>query len=87
MKLENICNKIIFLAPKVYCLELESNEIIYKVKGLKHEIELTMKDFEQLLYKQSFIEKFKTKWIENLSDGNISIRNDLYTLKVTENKR
>jgi DNA polymerase elongation subunit (family B) len=45
LKLENICKKAIFLTPKVYCLLTESNETIYKVKGLSHEIELTMVDF------------------------------------------
>jgi hypothetical protein len=87
MKLENTIKKGIFLAPKVYYLETIDNKIIYKVKGLKHEIELTMTDFEQLLYKQSFIKKFQTKWIKILSISNISIREDLYTLKITENKR
>jgi DNA polymerase elongation subunit (family B) len=53
LKLENICKKAIFLSPKVYCLLTEDNKIIYKVKGLKHDIELTMNDFEQLLYKES----------------------------------
>ena len=41
LKLENVCNKTIFLSPKVYYLETENKEVIYKVKGLKHEIELT----------------------------------------------
>jgi hypothetical protein len=61
MKLENICNKVIFLAPKVYYLETIDNKIIYKVKGLKHDIELTMNDFEQLLYKDSFLQKIQSK--------------------------
>jgi DNA polymerase elongation subunit (family B) len=51
MKLEHIINKTIFLAPKVYYLE--NGKVIYKVKGLSHDIELTMKDFENLLYKHS----------------------------------
>ena len=61
LKLENTCKKAIFLAPKMYCLETLDNKIIYKVKGLKHEVELTMKDFEQLLYKNTFIKKYQTK--------------------------
>jgi hypothetical protein len=61
LKLENVCKKAIFLAPKVYCLETEDNNLIYKVKGLKHEIELTMDDFEKLLYKDVFIQKTQTK--------------------------
>jgi DNA polymerase elongation subunit (family B) len=56
MKLENILTKAIFLAPKVYYLETENGKIIYKVKGLSHDIELTKNDFEQLLYKQSSLQ-------------------------------
>jgi hypothetical protein len=37
--------------------------------------------------KNSFLEKFQNKWVKNLSEGYISIINQLYTLKVTENKR
>jgi hypothetical protein len=61
LKLENTCKKAVFLSPKVYCLLTEDNKVIYKVKGLKHEIELTMKDFEKLLYKDSFIKKDQIK--------------------------
>jgi hypothetical protein len=61
MKLEYICNKAIFLAPKMYYLETEDGKVIYKVKGLKHEIELTLIDFELLLYKESLLEKFQNK--------------------------
>src|ERR1700743_1112794 len=41
MKLENILNKAIFLSPKVYILLTEENKVIYKVKGLSHNVELT----------------------------------------------
>jgi len=57
MKLEYVCNKAIFLAPKVYYLETVDGKVIYKVKGLKHEVELTLNDFESLLYKDTFIKK------------------------------
>jgi hypothetical protein len=46
-----------------------------------------LNEFESLLYKHSFIEKFQLKWLKNFSEGDIKIREDLYTLKVTENKR
>jgi hypothetical protein len=45
LKLENTCNKAIFLTPKVYCLLTESGELISKVKGLSHDVELTLEDF------------------------------------------
>jgi hypothetical protein len=61
MKLENVLSKAIFLAPKVYYLETDDGKIIYKVKGLKHEIELTKNDFEQLLYKDRILQKSQSK--------------------------
>jgi hypothetical protein len=57
------------------------------VKGLKHEVELTLEDFNSLLFKQTWLEKLQTKWIKNISSGNISVINQLYTLQVTSCKR
>ena len=86
LKLENTCKTAIFLSPKVYCLETEDNNFIYKVKGLSHEIELTKNDFENLLYKDAFLQKTQSKWFRNLSEGQINILEQVYTLKVTDNK-
>jgi hypothetical protein len=61
MKLECVLTDAIFLAPKVYYLETTDEKIIYKVKGLKHIIELTKIDFEKLLFKQSSLLKFQKK--------------------------
>jgi hypothetical protein len=61
MKLENTIQKGIFLSPKVYILFTEDNKVIYKVKGLSHNVDLTMKDFESLLMKDTFIKKVQTK--------------------------
>jgi hypothetical protein len=61
MKLEHIINKAIFLAPKVYYLETESGKIIYKVKGLSHNVELSKNDFNNLLFKESNLQKIQTK--------------------------
>jgi DNA polymerase elongation subunit (family B) len=61
MKLENILNRGVFLAPKVYYLITEDNNHIYKVKGLSHNIELTKNDFENLLVKDSFLKRIQTK--------------------------
>jgi len=87
LKLENVCNKAIFLSPKLYCLETIDEKVIYKVKGLKHEVELTMNDFSKLLYKDAFITKSQTKWTRNLSEGHIKLLEQVYTLKMTDNKR
>jgi hypothetical protein len=61
LKLENICNKAIFLAPKLYCLLTESEQFIHKVKGLSHDTEIDIKDFENLLFKDTIISKSQTK--------------------------
>ena len=72
MKLENVLTKAIFIYPKVYYLETVDGKVIYKVKGLSHEIELTMNDFETLLYKDNYLEKYQTKWSKSLSEGHIT---------------
>ena len=87
MKLENVLDKAIFLAPKMYYLETEDGKIIYKVKGLSHDIELTRNDFDNLLFKESTLQKIQTKWRKNLKEGHIELLEQMYTLKVTENKR
>jgi DNA polymerase elongation subunit (family B) len=61
MKLENVLTKAIFLAPKMYCLQTVDGKVIYKVKGLSHDVNLTMDNFEQLLYKDTFIKKLQIK--------------------------
>jgi len=61
LKLENTCDNAIFLSPKLYCLRTVEGKFIYKSKGLSHDVELTLKDFEQLLYKDVFIEKTQSK--------------------------
>jgi hypothetical protein len=61
LKLENVCTKAIFLAPKLYCLKTGDDKVIYKVKGLKHEIAMTMNDFELLLNKNTTLEKTQEK--------------------------
>jgi hypothetical protein len=45
-----------------------------------------MKDFEFLLNKDALLQKQQTKWIRNLSKGHISLLEQVYTLKVTDNK-
>ena len=87
MKLENVLDKAIFLAPKVYYLITELGQHIYKVKGLSHDVILNYNDFQSLLQKESFLKRLQTKWRKNLSEGNISVLDEVYTLQVTTNKR
>jgi len=89
MKLESINTKAIFIAPKVYGLENENGEILIKAKGLTKEIlnKLTLKDLESLLIKNSFKKYNQNKWFKNIAEGNIIIKDILFTLQITDNKR
>lgn len=87
LKLENVCEKAIFLAPKLYFLKTIEGEIITKTKGLKHEIELTQNDFKKLLVKNTKIIKYQPKWFRKLSEAKISILEQPYTLILNDNKR
>jgi hypothetical protein len=46
-----------------------------------------MSDFKTLLNKDAVLQKHQSKWFRNLSEGQINILEQIYTLKVTENKR
>lgn len=87
LKLENICKRAIFLASKLYFLETESGKNIIKVKGLKDSSSLNYNDFKNLLNKNFLVEKSHNKWIRNLSESKINIIAQIYSIKVTDNKR
>jgi hypothetical protein len=90
LKLEHISNKAIFLGPKTYYLENTNlNDIIKKVKGLREEgmNELTFNDFYKLLFKNEKIEINNTKWFKSLTQGTLTIQNQIYTLTKTDTKR
>ena len=40
-----------------------------------------------MLYKDSFLEKSQIKWKINLNKAQIALINEIYTLKVNDNKR
>jgi len=87
LKLENICKRAIFLAAKLYYLETETGKNIIKVKGLKNTSSLNYNDFKNLLNKNFIVEKSHQKWIRNLSESKINIIAQIYSIKVTDNKR
>ena len=94
LKLEGIYEKAIFLAPKVYALKntaAPQQEEIIKIKGLNKEAikknKMTLEYLELLLEKDSKLEFEQDKWYKNLDVANILIKNELYTLKATNNKR
>ena len=88
-KLEHVIKRAVFLAPKVYGLITENDEEIIKVKGIKSDIvkDLTFKDLEALLIKDSSREFTQEKWMKNILLGTISVKDIAYTLRATSNKR
>ena len=87
LKLEHTIKKGIFLAPKVYCLLTEDDKFISKVKGFSKDTELTFEDFESLHKKDSMLERTHEKWFKSINEGKITVKKQLYSLKITENKR
>ena len=89
LKLEHVVTKAVFLAPKVYGLvDVDGSEII-KVKGVVKEMlaDIKVSDLEQLLTEDSSREFTQTKWYKKVIEGEISVSDVAYTLKVTSNKR
>jgi hypothetical protein len=88
-KLEHVVDRAVFLAPKVYgFVDVDGNEVI-KVKGLSKEAltDIHVSDLELLLIKDSSKEFSQQKWYKKFIEGEISVIEQAYTLKVTSNKR
>lgn len=88
-KLEYIIQKAVFLAPKVYGLVTTEGEEILKVKGVSADIVSTMNltSLSKLLIQGESIIVTQEKWFKNIQEGDISVNEIVYTLKVTTNKR
>jgi hypothetical protein len=90
LKLEGIWNKAVFLAPKVYGLANNQEEIV-KIKGLSKqsikEANINVDLLSSLLDKDKVLEFKQSKWFKDLSTANIKIKEQIYSLKVTGNKR
>jgi hypothetical protein len=84
MKLEHIFEEIIFLAPKTYGGKTSNYEFV-KVKGLKTHIQF--EELKNLLIKNNKLNINQDKWYKDFSSGYINIKNEIYTLMITENKR
>lgn len=89
LKLEHVVNRAVFLAPKVYGLITEEGEEIIKVKGISHSVasELHINELEYLLIKDSSKVFTQEKWLKKVVEGEITVSDIAYTLKVTSNKR
>lgn len=55
------------------------------MKGLKNPI--SYKELKSLLVKDSKLEISQDKWLKDYAEGRITIRNEIYSLMVTGNKR
>ena len=87
-KLEYIFNEAVFLGPKIYAGITSDNQYISKVKGYKNSKNIPLEDFKKLLninYKS--LELNHQKWYKSLMNSSIEIKEQLYTLIATENKR
>jgi hypothetical protein len=89
-KVEYNFKKLVILSPKVYGGILDDGTEIIKVKGLKKDSinkYLTVDILESLLYKDTSRIIPNNKMYRSYSSSSIAIQNDLYTLKLTDNKR
>ena len=97
MKLEYIFDQAVYISPKVYGGITSTGHEIIKVKGYKNSSKLfkdrlDFKTLESLLYLEhdnviKEIELTHDKWNRNFELGLITIKEQLYTLRVTQNKR
>lgn len=84
MKLEHIFDDVVFLSPKVYGGKNLDYEYV-RIKGLKTPI--TFKEIKTLLKKDSKLKINQEKWYADISNGKFHVKDEIYTLMVTENKR
>jgi len=95
MKLEAIIDKAIFIAPKVYgysCLSEDTSKggkVIIKVKGLSNESikSINLEDLTSLLTDKVKLSFQNEKWYKDISEATINIKDQIYSLRTTGNKR
>jgi DNA polymerase type B, organellar and viral len=89
MKLEYIIKRAVFLAPKVYGLITNEGHEIIKIKGLTKDkiADLHIEDLEKLLVKDEKLRLSHRKFQRKLEAGSVSMKQLIYTLRVTSNKR
>jgi len=89
LKLEGIYDSAVFLAPKVYALKNQDGEII-KIKSLSKESiiknKINIDSLDVLLTKDNNKLIYQNKWFKHLDKGEISVLEQIYTLKATGNK-
>ena len=87
-KLEYVFKEVVMLGPKLYMGITTEDKIVAKIKGYKNAKEINFDDFKSLLNKNNIsLDLNHDKWYRDLSTSNITIKNQLYKLMITENKR
>lgn len=84
-KLEHIFKDAIFLAPKVYGGITNLNKEIIKIKGAKNIVKFDKLNL--LLNKNLILKIHQDKWYRDISKGNITIKEEIYTLMIADSKR
>lgn len=86
MKQEKTLLEGTFIAPKVYGGILSDGSQFTKVKGFKNKVEYDQ--LKTLLNKDvAKLELAQEKWYKSLGKGEITIKQQIYSLQVTESKR
>jgi hypothetical protein len=90
LNLEGVYDQALFLAPKVYTLNIKNGKII-NIKGLTKEAtnlnNISIDTLEMLLNKVQNLAFNLKKWFKNIDRAYIHNLDQIYTLKVTGNKR
>ena len=84
-KLEYIFKDSVYLGPKIYAGITSDNEYICKIKGFKNSIDFDL--MKTLLVKDSSLNLQHIKWFRSLVNSNITLKDQVYELQKTENKR
>ena len=84
-KLEYIFKDSVYLGPKIYAGITSDNEYICKIKGFKNSIDFDL--MKSLLVKDSSLNLQHIKWFRSLVNSNITLKDQVYELQKTENKR
>ena len=83
-KLEHQFDEAVFLAPKVWGGKNKYYETV-KVKGLKNPVKYDL--LKTLLKKGNSLQNPNEIWYKDISKGQIIVKDEIYTLSVTDNKR
>jgi hypothetical protein len=84
-KIEKKLKEGIYLSPKVYGGITEHGQEFSKIKGYKNKI--SFEELKSLLVKDCTLEIKQELWFKKLKEGNITLKDQIYTLQTTDSKR